>query len=181
MYFCIPKAHAMKPNLYQKYVILVFLTLLVFLCVFFLPFTNKKEVKVYHYEYRTEYFISYQPIWNAEGVISTPRLVIELFVLIVLSGGLFYFLGTISEERISKDFESRNKIIKREIIFILLSILLIVGAFYFYKIAYYSFKVYYDVNYNVRVLAIVIIVCLLLLRYVYYLFRSGNKNFKKSQ
>jgi len=92
-----------KINTYQKLVLGLFSALIILSCIFFVPF-NKN---------RTSESIVYKTIWSDADKISTQRLIIELIVIVIFCGSLFFIVGNMR----SPDFKNPNvkRFIKREL------------------------------------------------------------------
>jgi hypothetical protein len=101
----------MKPNLYQKIVLAVFSILMFLTCIIFVPYTVNKG----------KYVIEYNPIWTAHGIISTQRLIIEIFVVIILSVVFYIYTGN----KQVADIQVVKKRIRRELKIIFLGIIMV--------------------------------------------------------
>lgn len=130
-----------KINTYQKLVLGLFSALVMLSCIFIVPFnengTNRikhdKENKQIDNGERNEEIINtpivYKSIWSDGNKISSQRLIIELIVIVIFCGSLFFILGNMK----SPDFKNPNvkRFIKRELkIFIsfILFVLLLWGG-----------------------------------------------------
>lgn len=113
----------MKPNIFQKGIIFIYILLIVVCAIFFIPY------KIYNIPYNNKYGlnISYGPIWSQHDIIDYKRLILEIFF------GSIIFVGLLILFRGDKkfDFNSREtkKNIKKETLIFLSFTIIVVLCF----------------------------------------------------
>lgn len=98
----------MKPNIIQKFILLIMLLLLIVSFLFFIP------IRQYYSVYITS--IVYKSIFYTDGRIDFVRLVIQTSLIFLV--GIFLFFATTGVKNINWQSPSIKKIIKRELKYI---------------------------------------------------------------
>jgi len=132
----------MKPNLYQRIILVFFLITIMLSCIILVPYGR--------------YYggIEYKPIWVG-GYINLYRLAIELFVIIVTFGVLFL----IYSKKNNPDFNDSKtkKIIRNE----LLLFLIIIGFSLLYFLVSFSIRYYTNGNKALPIDKYIVFICII--------------------